>query len=71
MRGDKRIPITITEAQIQTRIFAVSATSDYTESSARTIPYFDLYRSRNSIMETPAQQIQKAAEDEKGHAPQN
>ena len=68
MPKDKNIPLTITEAQAQVRVYMVSVTTDYTQSSSRNMPYIDLYRSRNSIMETPAQQVQRAAEDEKARA---
>jgi len=71
MRKYKNIPLTITEAQKRVQILTVSATLDYTLSSSRTIPYADLYHSRNSLMETPAQQIQRAAEDEKARALQS
>jgi len=71
MPKNEKLPLTLTEAQNQVRIYTVAAISDYTYSSSRRIPYFDLYRSRNSIMETPAQQIQRAAEDEKARAPRS
>ena len=71
MREYKNIPLTITEAQTRVRILTVSTTPDYTLSNSRTIPYVDLYHSRNSLMETPTQQIQRAAEDEKARALQS
>jgi len=59
------VPTTITESRSQTNIVVVAATLDYTQSSSRTTPYVEIYSGRNSIMETPADFIQKAAEDDK------
>jgi len=71
-----RIPMTITEAQVKSGYSIFIVAEEYTQSTSRIIPYADLYRSRTSIMETPAEYIQKASEDEearkaelcKGHA---
>lgn len=59
-----RIPMTVTEAQVKSGYSIFMIAAEYTQSTSRSIPYADLYRSRNSIMETPAEYIQKASEDE-------
>jgi hypothetical protein len=58
------IPATITEARAKSGYNFVILGRDSNESNSRTLPYAELYRSRTSIMETPAEYIQKASEDE-------
>jgi|GEM_PF-2047090 len=59
------IPETLTEAQMRAG-YSVSVIGSYrTQSTSRFIPYAEIYRGRSSIMETPAQQLQKAAEEER------
>lgn len=55
---------TITEAHLRGSVVYLIASSDVTESSIRAIPYTDVYRGRTSVMETPAEYLQKASEDE-------
>ena len=59
-----RIAMTITESQIKSGYSIFIIEQEYTQSTSRVIPYADLYRSRNSIMETPVEHIQRASEDE-------
>ncbi len=57
-------PATITEAQSQGGFHLVRLNQDVNMSSSRAIPYSEIYSGRTSVMETPAQRRQKAAEDE-------
>jgi len=56
---------TLTEAQAQGGLVVVGprATSSYL-SSGRSVPYFEIYRERTALLETPAERIQRAGEDE-------
>lgn len=65
MTKSYNIPKTITEAQTKSGYSFVLFNTNITQSTFRTIPYSEIYRSRNSVMETPAEYLQKAAEDEK------
>lgn len=56
--------LTLTEAQIKRGIDVVMLTRDVTQSSARNIPYSELYSGRTGLMETPIEYLQRAAEDE-------
>jgi len=59
------IPATLTQAQEKSGYHFIILEPSITQSSYRIIPYSELYSGRNSIMETPAEYLQRAAEDEK------
>ncbi len=59
------IPTTLTEAQFKSGYSFVIFTTNSTQSTSRIIPYSELYHGRSSVMETPVEYFQKAAEDEK------
>ena len=65
MARSSDIPMTLTEAQVKSGYSLVAFGVDSTQSTSRTIPYLELYHGRSGIMETLAEHLQKAAEDEK------
>ena len=65
MTDSFQIADTITQAQMRSGYSMVIFIGHATQSSSRTIPYAELYRGRSSVMETPAEYLQRAAEDEK------
>lgn len=60
------IPGTLTEAQMRGGYSVVIVGSYRTQSNSRVIPYAEIYRGRSSMMETPAQHLQRGADDESG-----
>jgi len=64
-----RNKMTLTEAQNQSRIKVYIVEMNRTRSTSRIIPYSEIYRERTGIMETPAEHLQKAVEDEKRRSP--
>jgi len=64
MRGVGDLPNTLTEAEILAGVYFSLSGADKTESNSRSVPYSELYRGCTSVIETPAEYIQKAAEDE-------
>jgi len=56
---------TLTKAQVRSRYSVIFLGDSRTQSNSRVIPYAEVYRGRSSIMETPAEHIQKAAEEDK------
>lgn len=60
------MPESLTEAQARGSFSIVVVGSYRTQSNSRVVPYAEIYRGRSSMMETPAQHLQKAAEEEKG-----
>ena len=59
------IPMTLTEAQTRAGYSVFVVGSYRTQSTSRFIPYAEIYRGRSGMMETPAQHLQKAVEEEK------
>lgn len=65
MSQDRQSPQTVTEAQLQSQYAVVFIGIDANSSStARVVPYAELYRSRTGLMETPVEHLQEAAKDE-------
>ena len=64
MAGSSVVPKTLTEAQQRSGFSVVILGSYDTQSNSRCIPYAEIYRGRSSLMETPAEHLQKAAEDD-------
>ncbi len=64
MRKSADKAITITEARLKSNVSVVLTVGQSTQSNSRTIPYAELYRGRTSMMETPAENLQRAAEAE-------
>lgn len=64
MAGTSVIPKTLTEAQERSGFSVVIIGSYRTQSNSRFVPYAEVYRGRSSLMETPAQHLQKAAEED-------
>ncbi|HUW45641.1 MAG TPA: hypothetical protein VMW50_07570 [Dehalococcoidia bacterium] len=64
MTRPSSIPKTFTEAQERSGVSVVIIGSYRTQSNSRFIPYAEIYRSRNSLMETPAEHLQKAAQED-------
>jgi hypothetical protein len=60
-----RTLVTLTEAQSRGGYSVVFVGDSRNQSNSRTIPYAEVYRERSSVMETPAEHIQKAAEEDK------
>lgn len=69
MDGMYSIPDSLTEAQALGGYSVVVIGSYRTQSNSRVVPYAETYRGRSSMMETPAQHLQRAAEEEKGRQP--
>lgn len=65
MAMSSKIPETLTDAEARSRYCVHVVGSYHTQSTSRSIPYAEVYRGRTSMMETPAQQLQKAAEEDK------
>jgi len=63
-RGDTR-PLTLTEAQSSGSLRVILQNTPTTRSNSRIIPYIELYHGRTSVMETPVEHRQRAAEDER------
>lgn len=61
------IPQTLTEAQMRSGYSVLVQGAHRTQSNTRVIPYAEIYSGRSSLMETPAQHLQKVVEEEKGH----
>ena len=58
-------PTTFTEAAYRSGMGIVSTLIDGTYfSNSRLIPYRELYRDRTALIESPADHLQRAAEDE-------
>jgi hypothetical protein len=64
MRQTKGTSGDLTEAQAAQGYTVVILGAYPTESNSRVIPYVDVYQGRSSVMETPAQNLQKAADEE-------
>lgn len=59
--------MTLTEATLKSGVIVMSRGHNAATaflSTARSIPYSELYRQRTATMETPAENLQRAAEDE-------
>ncbi len=56
--------MTVTEAQLLSKYKIVVISNNTTASTVRTIPYAEVYSGSNRVMETPAEHMQKAGEDE-------
>lgn len=56
------LPPTLTDAARQPGLFILSP-ADPTCCSAREVPYSEIYRDANSVIESPAEHIQRAATD--------
>jgi hemerythrin superfamily protein len=61
------MPKTFTEAQERSGFSVVIIGSYRTQSNSRFVPYAEVYRSRTSLMETPAEHLQKAAREDEQH----
>jgi hypothetical protein len=61
------IPKTFTEAQQRSGFSVVIIGSDRTQSNSRFVPYAEVYRGRTSLIETPAEHLQKAAQEDEQH----
>jgi hypothetical protein len=61
------IPKTFTEAQERSGFSAVIIGSYRTQSNSRFVPYAEVYRGRTSLIETPAEHLQKAAQEDEQH----
>lgn len=59
------IPKTLTEAQQRSGFSVVIVGTYQTQSNSRFVPYAEIYRGRSSLMETPVEHLQKAAEEDK------
>jgi hypothetical protein len=64
MTRSSGIPKTLTEAQERSGFSVVIIGSYRTQSNSRFVPYAEVYRGRTSLMETPAQHLQKAAQED-------
>jgi len=64
MAGSSVIPKTLTEAQERSGFSVIIMGSYRTQSNSRFVPYAEVYRGRTSLMETPAQHLQKAAQED-------
>lgn len=64
MSKSRNIPRSLTEAQARSGYSVVVVGSYRTQSNSRVVPYAEVYRGRTSIMETPIQHLQKAAQEE-------
>ena len=64
MAGTSVIPKTLTEAQERSGFSVVIIGSYHTQSNSRFVPYAEVYRGRSSLIETPAQHLQRAAEED-------
>lgn len=66
MKADDMLPKTLTEAQAKAGyLLLYSAVNASNYSTARTIPYAEVYRERTSAgIETPEEHIQRAGEDQ-------
>jgi hypothetical protein len=57
--------MTLTDAHARSRLILVSRATNLTYSSnSRNIPYVEMYRERTAVIETPAENLQKAADDD-------
>jgi len=57
--------ITLTEAQAAGGVVEIRGVVNAAHvSNAREIPYAEIYRERTSLLETPIQRLQRAADDE-------
>lgn len=59
------IPTTLTEAHVRAGYSIYVVGSYRTQSTSRFIPYAEIYQGRSGMMETPAQHLQKAVDEEK------
>ncbi|MBU1743466.1 MAG: hypothetical protein KJ649_01005 [Proteobacteria bacterium] len=59
------MPKTLTEAQARAGYTVFVVGSYRNQSNSRFIPYSEIYQGRSSMIETPAQYLQKAVEEEK------
>ena len=57
-------PKTFTEAQERSGFSVVTMGGYRTQSNSRFVPYAEVYRGRTSLMETPAEHLQKAAQED-------
>ena len=64
MTRSSSIPKTLTEAQERSGFSVVIIGSYHTQSNSRFVPYAEVYRDRTSLMESPAQHLQKAAQED-------
>jgi hypothetical protein len=61
-------PVNLTEAQMAQGYTIILRGAYPTESNSRTIPYIDIYQGRSGLMETPVENLQRAAEEEQMRA---
>ena len=61
---DKTLTEALASGQVVEIYRGLSAASFASFSSAREIPYAEVYRERTGIVETPIERMQRAAEDE-------
>ena len=64
MAGTSVIPKTLTEAQERSGFSVVIIGGYRTQSNSRFVPCAEVYRGRSSLIETPLQHLQKAAEED-------
>jgi hypothetical protein len=65
MIRSKKTPGNLTEAQAAPGYAVILGGAYPTESNSRVIPYIDIYQGRSGLMETPAQHLQRAADEER------
>lgn len=58
------LPDTLTEAQALSQLRIIQAGRNTSQQSGRQIPYEELYRGSNAVMETPVERIQRAADED-------
>lgn len=58
------IPKTFTAAQELSGFSVEIMSSHSSQSNSRFVPYAEIYRGRTSLMETPAEHLQKAAQED-------
>jgi hypothetical protein len=64
--------MSLTEASRRSGVvLVVEGAAGSSMSNARKVPYAELYRQSNAIRETPAQRIQRAAEEDAVHRASN
>jgi len=64
MTRSSSIPKTFTEAQERSGFSVVIIGSYRNQSNSRFVPYAEVYRGRTSLIETPAEHLQKAAQED-------
>jgi hypothetical protein len=59
---NKKATLTAARNEAQIQVFRMNADENY--SNTRIRPYYEIYRGSNEVMDTPVQNIIRAAEDE-------